>query len=384
MFDTLIIGAGQAGLAAGSTLQRAGLEFVLLEAGPSPAGSWPHYYESLTLFSPARFSSLPGLPFPGDPERYPHRDEVIAYLQSYARHFQLPVQVQSRVERVQRRGHHFQVETAAGTSYDALSIIAATGPFQHPYLPQFPGQPRFRGQILHASAYRRPESFQGQRVLVVGAGESALQIAAELAQVARVTIASRTPLRFRPQRVLGRDIHFWAWLTGLDRFPLSTYWERHAPKAVIDTGRYQPAFREDKLKRRPLFRRFTAEGVAWDDGQEEPIDSVIFATGYRHNLDFLAELGALDANGQAVQKMGVSLTTPGLYYLGLEFQRTFASATLRGVGPDALAIMKPLRRYLQAVQTLPEVRETALSAVRKESSSEEAKQNTSERNARYR
>jgi putative flavoprotein involved in K+ transport len=365
MLDTLVIGAGQAGLAAGYTLQRAGLTFALLEAGSSPAGSWPHYYESLTLFSPARFSSLPGLPFPGDPERYPRRDEVIAYLQSYAQHFHLPVQVQSRVERVQRRGHHFRVETAAGTSWDALSIIAATGPFQHPSLPQLPGQQRFRGQILHSSAYRRPEPFQGQRVLVVGAGESALQIAVELAQVARVTIASRTPLRFRPQRVLGRDIHYWAWLTGLDRFPLSTYWERHAPKAVIDTGRYHPAFQAGELDRRPLFRHFTAAGVEWIGGQEEPIDSVIFATGYRHNLDFLAELGALDADGQAIQKMGVSLTTPGLYFLGLEFQRTFASATLRGVGPDAAAIMKSLRRYLQTVQPLPEECETALSTVGK-------------------
>jgi putative flavoprotein involved in K+ transport len=365
MLDTLVIGAGQAGLAAGYELQRAGLQFALLEAGAAPTGSWPHYYDSLTLFSPARFSSLPGLPFPGDPERYPCRDEVIAYLQSYAQYFQLPVHVQSRVERIQRTGQHFCVKTASGISYDALSIIAATGPFQHPYLPQFPGQQLFTGQILHSSAYLRPEPFQGQRVLVVGAGESALQIAVESAQVARVTIVSRDPLRFRPQRILGRDIHFWAWLTGLDRFPLSTYWERHGPKAVIDMGRYQPAFTEGKLDRRTVFRQFTAEGVVWEDGQEESIDRVIFATGYRHNLGFLAELGVLSADGQAVQKMGVSLTTPGLYYLGLEFQRTFASATLRGVGPDAIAIMKPLRHYLQTVRSSTREREKALASVRR-------------------
>jgi putative flavoprotein involved in K+ transport len=351
MFDTLIIGAGQAGLAAGYMLQKAGLNFALLEAGSSPTGSWPHYYESLTLFSPARFSSLPGLPFPGQPERYPRRDEVIAYLRSYAYQFHLPVHFQSRVERVQRVGQHFRVETTAGTGYEALSIIAATGPFQHPYLPQFPGQHLFKGQLLHASVYQRPEPFQGKRVLVVGAGESALQIAIELATVAQVTIASRAPLHFRPQRVLGRDIHFWAWLTGLDRFPLSTFWERHAPTAVIDTGRYQPAFTERKLERRIVFDRFTAKGVVWEDGKEEPIDCVIFATGYRHQLGFLADLGALNADGQAMQKTGVSLTTPGLYYLGLEFQRTFASATLRGVGPDTLALMKPLQRYLQTARS---------------------------------
>jgi putative flavoprotein involved in K+ transport len=365
MFDVLVIGAGQAGLAAGYMLQRAGLDFALLEAGSAPTGSWSRYYHSLTLFSPARFSSLPGLPFPGDPERYPRRDEVIDYLQSYAHQFRFPVYFQSRVKHIQRIEQHFRVETTTGTHYEARSIIAATGPFQHPHLPQFPGQSLFKGQMLHSSTYQRPEPFQGQRVLVVGAGESALQIAVELAHVAQVTIASRAPLRFRPQRVLGHDIHFWAWLTGLDRLPLGTFWERHAPKAVIDTGRYQPVFTEGKLKQRIMFDRFTAEGVRREDGQEEPFDSVIFATGYRHNLDFLADLGALNTDGQAMQKIGVSLTTPGLYYLGLEFQRTFASATLRGVGPDAIALMKPLRRYLQTVRSASRAPETTFSSIGK-------------------
>lgn len=147
------------------------------------------------------------------------------------------------MEQVQRVGSHFRVETTTGTSYDALSIIAATGPFQHPYLPQFPGQQLFRGQILYSSAYLRPETFQGQRILVVGAGELALQIAVELAQVAHASIVSRVPLRFRPQRVLGCYIHFWAWLTGLDRFPLSTYWVRQAPKRSLTLDAISPPSR---------------------------------------------------------------------------------------------------------------------------------------------
>jgi putative flavoprotein involved in K+ transport len=348
MFDTLVIGAGQAGLAAGYMLQRTRLDFTLLEAGQSTTGSWPQYYESLTLFSPARFSSLPGMPFPGNPDRYPRRDEVIRYLQSYAQHFHLPVQYHARVKRIERTEQHFRVETTSGNSYEALSVIVATGSFHRPYLPQFSGQDLFQGQLLHAAAYRHPEPFRGQRVLVVGAGESAVQIAVELAQVARVTIASRAPLQYRPQRVFGRDIHFWAWLTGLDRLPLGRFWERHAPTAVIDTGRYQDPFTKGTLDRQALFQRFTAEGVVWEDGSQEPVDSVIFATGYRHNLDFLADIGAIDAEGQALHRKGISLTTSGLYYLGLNFQQTFASATLRGVGPDAALVVRHLQHWLKA------------------------------------
>lgn len=348
MFETLVIGAGQAGLAAGYTLQKAGLDFTLLEAGASPTGSWGAYYESLTLFSPARFSSLPGMPFPGSPNHYPKRDEVIAYLHSYAQRFHLPIQLQTRVERIERTGQHFRVATSTGKSYEALSIIVATGAFHRPNLPHFPGQDRFSGQILHSAAYRRPDPFRGQRVLVVGAGESAVQIAVEVAQVARVTMTSRAPLRYRPQRVLGQDIHFWAWLTGLDRLPLGRFWEQHAPTAVIDTGRYQEAFATGSLNRRNLFQRFTNAGVVWEDGSQEAVDSVIFATGYHPNLGFLADLGALDAEGQALHHQGISLTVPGLSYLGLNFQRTFASATLRGVGPDAALVVRHLKRWLHS------------------------------------
>jgi putative flavoprotein involved in K+ transport len=145
MFETLVIGAGQAGLASSYTLQRAGLRFALLEAGPTPTGSWPQYYESLRLFSPARYSSLPGYPFPGDPDHYPLRDEVCAYLQSYATHFQFPIVFNQAVSRVERGESGFQVTTATGERYQTRTIIVATGPFHQPALPQFSGQDLFQG-----------------------------------------------------------------------------------------------------------------------------------------------------------------------------------------------------------------------------------------------
>ena len=347
LYDTLVIGAGQAGLATGYWLKHTGLSFALLEAGNRPTGSWPHYYDSLTLFSPARYSSLPGMPFPGDPDHYPGRDEVTRYLSTYAQRFHLPIMLERRVERVFTEGTQFQVITAGGERYQARSMIAATGSFHQPYLPTFRGQDTFQGQLLHAATYHSPEAFRNQRVVVVGAGNSAVQIAVELARLARVTLSSRNPINFRPQRIGGRDVHFWAWLTGLDRLPLGTWWQRHATTAVLDTGRYQQAFRDSLLDQRALLQAFTADGVVWDDGSHEPVESVIFATGYRPGLDYLQELGAVDEDGYPRQRAGVSHVTPGLYFVGQQFQRTYASATLRGVGADAARVVSHLRRALQ-------------------------------------
>jgi putative flavoprotein involved in K+ transport len=347
MFDTLVIGAGQAGLAASYFLQRMGIPFTVLEASHTPTGSWPQYYDSLQLFSPARYSSLPGFPFSGDPDRYPLRDEVSAYLQSYAEHFQFPIRFNQKVARVEQGEAGFQVTTATGEQYQARAIIAATGPFHQPALPQFPGQERFKGQILHSADYRRPDPFVGQRVLVVGAGNSAVQIAVELAQVAQVTLTSRTPVRFLPQRPLGRDVHFWFRLLGVDRLVAPSLWQRMKSNPVLDAGRYQAAIDSGLPDWRPLFERLTPEGVAWRDGREEPIDCLILATGYRFQPGYLAGLGAWDEQRQVLQQSGRSLTVPGLFYVGLSFQRTFASATLRGVGEDSARVVRQITQWLQ-------------------------------------
>lgn len=347
--DTVVIGAGQAGLAAGYHLQRAGVPFVILEASDEPGGSWPHYYDSLRLFSPARFSSLPGRPFPGDPERYPARDEVIAYLRGYAAHFRLPVVTGARVEAVSRGGAGFHIRTADGRIFQARNLIAATGAFHRPNLPQLPGQEQFRGQSLHSFAYRAPAPFAGQRVVVVGGGNSAVQIAAELGKVARVSLAAREPVRFVTQRPYGRDVHWWWSLLRFDTSPLESPQARlfarlaagKGPR-VLDAGIYRQALAAGKPDTRGMFSAFTESGVVWSDGQEETVDAVIFATGYRPNLDYLAPLGALDNQGQPQHRHGVSTSVPGLGFVGLSNQRTFASAALRGVGPDAAAVLRAL------------------------------------------
>lgn len=354
MLDVIVIGAGQAGLAAGHALTQAGLSFQILEASDRAAGSWPHYYDSLTLFSPARYSSLPELPFPGDPERYPLRDEVIAYLQNYARYFAFPIVYQARVKQVQREGKAFLVSTDSGQSYRARAVIAASGPFNQPNIPAFPGLNQFAGTVLHSSAYRRPSDVTGRRIAVVGSGNSAVQIADELAQTHQVILTARKPPRFIAQRPFGLDLHFWLTRSGLDKLPLGD-WFNWAPTApVLDHGMYRQAFESGqpntKLSYRPLFDRITATGLQWRD-QVEPIDTLILATGFINSPAYLAGLDGLQASRAAEQRGGAALYVPGLYFVGAAWQRSNASATLRGVGPDAAHAVTKLQRYLQTGTT---------------------------------
>ncbi|GEM45578.1 flavin-containing monooxygenase [Deinococcus cellulosilyticus] len=344
MLDTLIIGAGQAGLATAYHLKKTGLEYLLLEAADRPQGSWPTYYQSLKLFSPAGFSSLPGLLFPGDKRRCPGRDEVSQYLQDYAKHFQFPIQTGSKVVRVKPEDNGFQVLTRAGEIFHSRSVVVASGPFNRPHVPWFPGQENYTGHLLHSSQYQHSQPFAGKRVVVVGAGNSAVQIACELAEQATVTLATRESIRFAPQKLLGLDFHHY--LSLIDRLPLGHLLPLGNSSLVFDTGKYRQALEAGRPDQRPVFRSFSSSGVHWADGHTEQIDAVIFATGFHPNLPFLKGTAALDSNGFPIQKHGVSLSVPGLYFVGLSGQRTLASASLRGVGRDAQAVVRSLLRGL--------------------------------------
>ncbi|WP_346346129.1 FAD-dependent oxidoreductase [Streptomyces sp. SID5789] len=225
--DVAVIGGGQSGLATAHALLRRGLRPVVLEASDHAAGSWPHYYDSLTLFSPAWYSSLPGMPFPGaDRDRYPHRDEVVTYLTAYADRLDAEIRTGCRVTAVRRTGDGFTAELEGGGRLSARAVVAASGTFGHPHRPALPGLQEFTGQVLHAAEYRSPAPFSGRRVVVVGAGNSAVQIAAELAETAHVTLATRGPVKFAAQRILGRDLHFWTARIGLDTAPLGRFLAR--------------------------------------------------------------------------------------------------------------------------------------------------------------
>ncbi|WP_344242560.1 NAD(P)/FAD-dependent oxidoreductase [Actinocorallia libanotica] len=343
--DVIIIGGGQAGLATARAATGLGLAPLVLEASDSATGSWSHYYDSLTLFSPARCSALPGKPFPGDPDGYPARDEVVDYLAAYAEHLDAEIRTGQKVVAVTGAGPGgFEVEVEGAGTLSAARVVAASGGFGRPHRPHLPGLEDFGGTVLHSSQYCGPEQISGRRVVIVGGGNSAVQIGIELAEKASVTLATRHPLRFMPQRPFGRDIHLWLKTFGLD----TAGWARPLLTGgkgtpVMDTGAYRQAIAQGRPDRRPMFRRLDATGVVWADGTREDVDVVLLATGYRPELGYLSKAGALDSTGMPLHRQGLSTTHAGLGYVGLEWQRSFASATLRGVGADARHVMTALR-----------------------------------------
>ncbi|WP_188193553.1 flavin-containing monooxygenase [Nonomuraea sp. SYSU D8015] len=344
--DTIVIGAGQSGLAAARALRDRGVTPVILEAGDRPTGSWACYYDSLALFSPARYSAMPGLGFPGDPDHYPGRDEVVAYLQRYAGGLDVEIRTGIRVASVEADGAGgFLVHSAGGDTLRAMGVVAASGSFGNPYVPVLPGQDDFTGQALHVAEYRNPKHYAGQRVVVVGGGNSAVQIGYELAAVATVTLATRRPLQFFPQTVGGKDVHYWHTTTGFDTLPPHWLARIATGTLVMDTGDYAAAVESGQMERRPMFTAFDRDHILWADGTRERVDTVIYATGYRPHLDYLRPLGALDDNGLPLHVGGLSATHLGLGYVGLEFQRSFASNTLRGVHRDAEHIAAPIAAH---------------------------------------
>ncbi|WP_327090369.1 NAD(P)/FAD-dependent oxidoreductase [Nonomuraea sp. NBC_01738] len=342
----VIIGGGQSGLAAARAALQAGLRPLILEASDEPGGSWPHYYDSLAAFSPARFSAMPGLDFDGSPDRYPHRDEITAYLRRYAATLDVEIRTGTRVETVEATDDgRFVVRTAGGAQVEAAAVVAASGSFTRPIVPALPGAESFTGRLLHAADYRSPKDLAGQKVVVVGGGNSAVQIAHELTGHAQVTIASRAPLAFLPQWREGRDVHHWLVSSGFDDLPPAWLIHHVHARLVMDGGDYAQAVESGTLVRRPMFARLDGEHVVWADGLRERVEVVLMATGYLPDLGYLAPLGALDEYGLPLHQGGLSLVRPGLAYLGLEFQRSFASNTLRGVAADAAHIMGPLAAH---------------------------------------
>src|SRR5215208_809432 len=212
--DVVVVGGGQAGLGMGYFLTRQGRDFVILEASGEPAAAWRGRWDSLRLFTPARYSSLPGRAFSGDPDRYPTRDEVSTYLAAYASEFDLPVRLNSRVHALRRAGDNYELETNEGT-YEARQVVVATGPFQVPRIPELAGSLDQQVVQVHSSEYRRPSDLPTGTVLVGGGGNSGFQIAEELAGPHQVHLAigsRQTPL---PQKLFGRDLFWYLEATGL-------------------------------------------------------------------------------------------------------------------------------------------------------------------------
>ena len=310
--DVVVIGAGQAGLSSAYFLRRAGLEFVVLDANAAPGGAWQHRWPSLRMGTVHGIFDLPGMKFPAPDPATPAAVAVPSYFASYERFFDLPVVRPVRVVGVRDR---FVVESDRGV-WSAPVVINATGTWDRPFVPFYPGQGSFLGQQLHTVGYRGASEFAGKRVVVVGGGTSAVQLLMEIAEVASTTWVTRRVPVFRDgpfdvefgREVVGRvDARV---RTGLP--PLSV---------VAETGLARtPAVVEAQglgvLERLPMFDRIVPEGVVWDSGLFVPADVILWCTGWRASLDHLAPLGIRGRGGGVLMDGSRVVGVEGLYLVG--------------------------------------------------------------------
>jgi putative flavoprotein involved in K+ transport len=342
--DVIVVGGGQAALAMGYFLAQQGRRFTILEAAEEPAAAWRARWDSLRLFTPVRYDSLPGRAFPGDPDSYPGRDHVVAYLSDYARDLELPVELDSRVRAIRRGDDGYRVELDDRT-YQADQVVVATGPFQVPLVPPIADGLDAAVLRLHSSAYRSPDAIPGGPVLVVGGGNTGFQIAEELAgsHDVHLSIGSRqTPL---PQRLLGRDLFSYLEATGLmEKTTESRIGRRMRERETLIGSSRRAIRRRHGVRLHP--RTAGAEGstVTFEDGTRLTAGTVIWATGFELDHSWI-ELPVFDENGHVIHHRGVT-ASPGLYFLGLSWQHTRGSALLGWVKDDA----EHLAEHIAALQ----------------------------------
>jgi putative flavoprotein involved in K+ transport len=347
--ETLIIGAGQAGLATGYHLRRLGRDCLIVDGNQRVGDNWRQHYDSLRLYTPVKYDSLPGLQFPGDPWSYPSKDDVADYLETYALHFDLPIRMSTCVDRLEQSGHRF-VATVGDDEIECANVVIATGTFgRTPYVPAFASDLDPGIRQLHSSEYKRPEQLADGPVLVVGASHSGCDIAYELATERPTILAGRDcgqiPVEWDSKRIrIGMPI-----MTFLFRHVIT----RRNPvvRKKLDEFRNHggPMLR---VKRRHLDERDVewieerVVGVA--DGRPELADgrvldvaNVIWCTGFRQDFSWI-DIPVFGEQDWPDEYRGVVESVPGLYFCGLSFQYAFSSMLLPGVGRDAWFVARSI------------------------------------------
>jgi len=358
--SAIIIGAGPAGLAVAACLARANVPFCVLEQKQSVAASWRGHYDRLHLHTNKGTSALPYVPFPRSYPRYPSRDQMIEYVENYARTIGIEPRFNEEVVAARRRDGRWEVRTRTAM-YAAPHLVIATGLNREPVVPQWPGQESYRGHIVHSRDYRNGRDFSGRRVLVVGIGNSGAEIAIDLHEhAARPTIAVRGPVNVLPRDILGIPIVVTAMAAGLlpppiaDAFnapllrlllgnlrPLGLLAPRYGSLTQIArTGRIPmiDVGTIDLIKRgviaiQPGIERFVEDGVVFTNGRREAFHAVVLATGFRARVDsFLEAEGVVDEQGNP--RPNASLPG-GLHFCGFN---VVANGVLNQIGRDAKSV----------------------------------------------
>ncbi len=358
---SLVVGAGPAGLAVAASLGRRGVHAVVVEKADTVAPAWHRHYERLHLHSNKANSGLPGMPMPADYPRYPSRDQVAEYMSDYAASADVDVRFGVEVERVRRSDGLWVVSTGGGGGFESDTVIIATGLSHFPRLPTYPGMDAYGGEIMHTADYRNGEPYRGQRVLVVGFGNSAGEIALDLMENGAAAFLSvRSPSVVVPRDILGIPILTVArWMSVLppkvaDAMSKPLLWllvgdvsKVGIPAAdtgpigqIVTTGKIplldigtMAALKSGAIEARTGIERFTEGGVVFLDGSAEPFDAVVFGTGYDAGAGRLLENphGLVDERGVPLVSGGET-AEDGLFFCGF---REPPTGRLREIGLEA-------------------------------------------------
>ena len=358
--QTVVIGGGQAGLSVGYHLAQRRLPFVILDANQRVGDSWRHRWDSLRLFTPARFDGLDGLAFPAAPDAFPTKDEMADYLESYAARFSLTVRNSTRVAKLSRRGDMFIVDTNAGR-IEAEQVVIATATYQAPKVPAFARDLDPAIVQIHSREYRDPGQLRPGGVLVVGAGNSGAEIAIEVARTHRTWMSGRDvgEVPFRIGSWIGRHLlaPFVLRVVFHRVLTVNTPLGRKVRPGVLSRGGPLIRTRRSNLRTAGVERAARVTGVA--DGRPVLADgrvmsdvaNVIWCTGYHAGLDWI-DLPVLDEHGEPRHERGLVPSEPGLYFVGLHFLYAFSSTMIHGVGRDASRVVDAIvRRKAESLRT---------------------------------
>jgi len=350
-YDCIVIGGGQTGLIVGHALREAGIDFVILDANKRVGDAWRSRWDSLRLFTLSRMNGLPGMAFPKPGNRFVGKDEVGDFLERYAEAMELPVQSETRVNRLFRDGDDFVAQTARG-EFRAANAIVAMADYQKPHTPGFAEELDPAIVQLHTVDYKNPSQLPDGPVLVVGLGNSGADIALDISTTHATTVAGKesSAIPFRLEGSFGRHLG-----TRLVRFAAvrvlntGTPIGRKARKKMITQSAPLVRVRPQELKKAGVSRVGRIAGVTGgkpvtEEGEVLDVSSVVWCTGYKHGFDWV-DLPVFDDNGVPLHERGVVADEPGLYFVGLYFLHALWSETITGVQPDVHHIADHLMRH---------------------------------------
>ncbi|HLR52710.1 MAG TPA: NAD(P)/FAD-dependent oxidoreductase [Candidatus Avamphibacillus sp.] len=340
MYNTIVIGAGQAGLAMGYYLKHSDHSFLILDENQEIGEVWGRRYDSLVLFTPRLFSSLPGLELKGNPQGFPAKDEISQYLKAFADTFELPIKHNTKVTDVRKGNNIYHISTEHA-EYETRNVIVATGPFQKPRIPTL-AKSLSKGIVqLHSSEYQNPSQLKEGNTLVVGGGNSGAQIAAEISQERKTYLSTSNRLKFFPLVIKNKSIFWWFDKVGLLKATSKSF----IGKLTQNIGdpifglELKYAIQNDNV----VIKNRSIDGqgnkIIFQDNTFLDVHNIIWATGFIFDHSWLNVSGVLNDEGKPIHDRGIT-NSKGLYFLGLPWQYRRGSALLQGVGNDAAYLMR--------------------------------------------